>query len=255
MYAKVSITHMLHGHAYSRAIRAHSLTQLALAILLIRKSNLLSSALSEELHALQKQIVSNNCNIEEIFQSEILFTFNDKFQSLLDSIANECRTSRLWVQYIRQVSLIRRFILAERTGNWNLHINTIIEMLPYFHAAAHLPYAKSAHLYCQLMLDLPNKFSPREYERFTSLGFFTVRRSERFWSGIWTDLTIEQTLMRTMKVSGGLTQGRGITESTLTQWVATAPACMAINEAINSFAGLSVGTTDQHVDLRDSRKH
>ena len=43
-------------------------------------------------------------------------------------------------------------------------------------------------------------------------GFHVVRRSDRKWAGLSTDLVIEQVLMRSMKTSGGLRKGlRNIT--------------------------------------------
>ena len=45
-----------------------------------------------------------------------------------------------------------------------------------------------------------------------SQGLHVVRRSDRLWAGLSSDLVIEQVLMRSMKTSGGLTRGRGMTE-------------------------------------------
>lgn len=39
-------------------------------------------------------------------------------------------------------------------------------------------------------------------------GFRIVRRSDQKWEGLSTDLVVEQVLMRSMKMSGGLTRGR-----------------------------------------------
>ena len=39
VYAKASVAHMTTGHAYSRALRAHYLTQEALATILLRNSD------------------------------------------------------------------------------------------------------------------------------------------------------------------------------------------------------------------------
>lgn len=44
-----------------------------------------------------------------------------------------------------------------------------------------------------------------EYELFTRKGYFTIKRSDKFWRGTWSDMTIGQSLMRTMKCLGGLT--------------------------------------------------
>ena len=90
------------------------------------------------------------------------------------------------------------------TGDWDLHLRTLHNMLPYFHAAGHLPYAKNLHMFLQDMYTLANHMTPEDYENFTKNGYFTVRRSDKFWGGLWSDLTIEQTLMRMIKSRGGL---------------------------------------------------
>ena len=43
-------------------------------------------------------------------------------------------------------------------------------------------------------------------------GVHVVRRSNRLWAGLSTDLVVEQELMRSLKTSDGLTRGRGMTE-------------------------------------------
>ena len=81
--------------------------------------------------------------------------------------------------------------------------------------------------------------------------FFTIWRSDRFWSGVWSDMTIEQVLMCAMKVSGGLTQGRGITESTLAKWVCALPLCTPLCTAVEEFAGSHTESSEQHSKASD----
>ena len=47
---------------------------------------------------------------------------------------------------------------------------------------------------------------PDTYQQFQE-GLHVVRRSDRQWAGLSTDLVIEQVLMRSIKTSGGLTRG------------------------------------------------
>lgn len=63
---------------------------------------------------------------------------------LLVEAAGQSRTGKLWVQYIHQVTLLQNFICVERRGDWSLHLYCVKKMIPHFHAAGHLPYAKSA---------------------------------------------------------------------------------------------------------------
>lgn len=66
-------------------------------------------------------------------------------------------------------------------------------------------------------------------------------------------MIIEQYLMRTLKTSGGLTQGRVITSSTVGKWVKTMPATTKIVESVEKLSGDSSVSSDQHVELRESR--
>ena len=65
------------------------------------------------------------------------------------------RTAMLWLQYLDMVSILQRFIKAERMANWKLHLQIVQDMLPYFAASGHSLYAKSAYVYMQIMLRLP----------------------------------------------------------------------------------------------------
>lgn len=60
--------------------------------------------------------------------------------------------------------------------------------------------------------------------------------------------------MRSIKSVGGLTRGRGLTESTISKWVHCGPACVTIIDSIEKFCGVLVPSNDEHIDLRESRQ-
>lgn len=70
-----------------------------------------------------------------------------------------------------------------------------------------MAYAKWSRFHLQQMEDLKETIPTDEYDKFVSKGYFTIRRSDRFWSGVSADLAIEQGLMRSIKTKGGLTTG------------------------------------------------
>lgn len=86
-------------------------------------------------------------------------------------------TAKFWVQYLKMVSLMNRFIEAERSGNWKLHLESIKQMLPFFHAAGHNNYAKSANVYLQDMVVLHEQMSPLKLEQYTTQGFFYPQKN------------------------------------------------------------------------------
>ena len=95
---------------------------------------------------------------------------------------------------------MKQFIRAQSTGNWQNHLMVVRQMLNLFSATAHFQYVKSARLYLQLMDELPIYFPWMQHG-----CNYTIRRSDRFWVGLWT--AIEQFVIRTVKSRGWLTRG------------------------------------------------
>jgi len=58
--------------------------------------------------------------------------------------------------------------------------------------------------------------------------------------------------MSMLKTIGGMTHGRGITDSTLTKWVHALPRCVSLCDAVEKFRGVHMGISEQHKDLRSS---
>ena len=76
-----------------------------------------------------------------------------------------------------------------------------------------------------------------------------MRRSERYWAGLSTDLIIEQVLMRSVKTSGGLTRGKGMTEIQRLVWLMSMPLCVEVNDAMQELTGIKYETSEQHKDI------
>ena len=81
-----------------------------------------------------------------------------------------------------------------------------------------------------------------------------MRRSDRNWAGLSSDLVIEQVLMRSMKTSGGLTRGRGMTEQQRLTWSLSMPACAEINKTMQELTGVSYNMGEQNKDMAKARQ-
>ena len=64
-------------------------------------------------------------------------------------------------------------------------------MILLFHAAGHLAHAKFSRLYLDQIKGLEGMMSEEQFYNYTKRGFFTIRRTEKFWSGNFSDQTIE----------------------------------------------------------------
>ena len=68
------------------------------------------------------------------------------------------------------------------------------------------------------------------------------------------DLVIEQVVMWSLKTSGGLTRGRGMTETQRFVWLMVHPVCAEVNNAMQQLTGVQYNTREQHKDLTTARK-
>ena len=60
--------------------------------------------------------------------------------------------------------------------------------------------------------------------------------------------------MRSLKTTGGMTRGRGMSEGQRAQWILSMPDCSEINHAMQEFTGVSYNSSDQHKEDGESRR-
>ena len=101
------------------------------------------------------------------------------------------------------------------------------------------------------MMELETDY-PWVHKNFTENGYHTIRRSNKFWAGLWSDLIIEQVMIRSLKSRGGITRGRGVTESVRVLWTNTAHRCGAIHEPMTNLTGKKRKSSEQHLELGQS---
>ena len=89
----------------------------------------------------------------------------------------------------------------------------------------------------QQMSNLEEKH-PDVYRKFLD-GFHVVLRSNQCWAGLSSDLVIEQTLMRFLKSTCGLSRGSGMTEDMRILWTLSAPVTSEYNIAMQDFTNLT----------------
>lgn len=273
VYAQNAVGHMMTGKAVLRAVRAHNLVDTALHVLLLedafgvdfgigeneQQTNTATGSVSAH-EPISEPILSLSFLYDELCKEEATHDIIKESSSLkitkqkLEQYIvkhNENRTATLWLQYLEMVNILQEFIKAERTGDWNQHLQSIRNMLPYFAAAGHNLYLKSAYLYLQNMQRLGDDHP--DIERAFQAGKHTVRRKDKYWAGLSTDLVIEQALMRSIKSNGGLTRGRGMNEHQRSLWLMSRPACVGMNNAIQEFSNTIYTTSDQHKDTSVAR--
>ena len=196
-------------------------------------------------------VMVESVTLESLQSSQVMRDINQKLMDGKADMHNQL-TAKLWLQYLDMVTILQTFVKAERTGNWQLHLQTLYKMLPYLAAAGHNNYTKSVYLYLQNMGRLQERH-PEVYQHFQN-GLHVGRRSDRYWAGLSQDLLIEQVLMRSIKTTGGLTRGRGMTETQRLVWLLSTNACSEVNLAMQELTSVSYQTSDQHKEIYVARQ-
>ena len=76
----------------------------------------------------------------------------DELETLLDKLATQSRTTKLWVDnVIKPTFLIMMFCRATHESDWLLHIKVAESMLPYMFAAHKFNYARYGLYYVRSM--------------------------------------------------------------------------------------------------------
>ena len=195
MYAPNAVVHMLAGKALARAVRAHLIIESALNALLLSDAmniNLFSTSEDEaesslevvatdlcsrnsdlqEAFILYETLMNNSLSVHQVCQTEVIQKLKESLKSKLCSLQSS-RTASLWLQYLDMIDILRNFIKAQRIGNWELHLQSLSDMLPYLSASGHNHYTRCVWIYLQQMSKLEDEH-PTVYRHFIQ-GLHVVR--------------------------------------------------------------------------------
>ena len=161
IYGSDTVPHMLSGSAISSPFRDHLIVSGVLHATII--SDVYECPLQDQFSAeeSEKDLFSNKLPESKLDKVSQVFDHLKEQNISLEEVANdidvkemlarisqykgkfsEARTAKLWFQYLRMVEIICMFIKAERTGNFDLHVQSLLETLPYLPASSHYLYAR-----------------------------------------------------------------------------------------------------------------
>lgn len=201
VYASNSVPMMISGKMIARAVRAHTLASAALMSLVIDEVG--TSDFHTKMKDLYKKAINRELqqsDIDKMLSAPEYKSFVEDLAHYKESARKRSRTADLWFSYLEYLEIAEEFIAAERTSDRNLHLSSLRKMFNIFAATGHRNYAKSARIYHQDMMQLPQ--GHLELYRLFCTGHHTVRRSKKHWNGTPTDQSVEQTVMRASKAQG-----------------------------------------------------
>ena len=90
---------------------------------------------------------------------ELLYPYlkdDHELDDFLNKVKNESKTPKVWVDHLmRPVFPMRRYVRAEREGNWALYMYIVSKMLSYFFSAVYHHYERYGTYYSNNKGKLP----------------------------------------------------------------------------------------------------
>ena len=129
---------------------------------------------------------------------KLMHDFYIFFAHVLDA-SSMCK---YWNGFIDNVNCIKVLIAANRTGDWEEHLDAIENLLPIFCGCGSTNYLCYATFYLASMRRLPTDHRAI-YETFMK-GYFVINESHRKFSCVSPGMKLEQTMQHAQKISSGI---------------------------------------------------
>ena len=141
-----SIAGVLEGKHHNRAMRIHKLVAEGLEWLQWQSFGRWLKDQGESLNyeALATALTSIHTNVSESSLSELLI--NEEFLALVERYKTYAAVeagpmNTFWTEYLNMVALVWTFTRAVHEGDWQLHLATIRDMIPYIFPYDHVNYS------------------------------------------------------------------------------------------------------------------
>ena len=199
--AEGSVSGVMDGRRYNRAVRLHKLVyEERMRLAWKNFFPWLEENHARDVHYLdeaQKSIASFHSNVsqgsfQEVLENESCTHILKLFQVYLESLRDEHSLSAFWMSYVDMSEVMLALIRASREGNWMLHPAAIRQMIPWCFAYDKVNYACFLTYYYAMMsldclLTTPKSmstlcrvdFQSRLVGRIPSDGYPWTRRSRR----------------------------------------------------------------------------
>ena len=184
-----------------------------------------------------------------MIDSEIFRDYRNCFISTIDNIRDSGELAKFWPTFIDMATVLLNTIYATRSGNWDLLIESLRDMIPFTFAYDRIHYARYLTVMVAEMTNLEFT-NPDIYAEFQK-GHFSVQLNEdRKFSRTELDKTIEMTLNKDIKTPGGTT-GFSTNVNAINRWALNATYRAELRQCLHQLINFSNQTT-KHKDLTKS---
>ena len=255
--AEGSVTGVMEGRMYNRAVRVHKIVYEALMRLLWNEfvqhvmdghKDLLEAVLVQ-VHTMEH----NQKDVTHILQQPEFIQVTVMWKEFLEILrTSHGQMTMFWMSYVDFVEdILLGLIRASREGDWDLHLYSIRALIPWSFAYDRVNYARYLSAYYAQMVALPQTH-PEVHEEFKN-GNFSVQLSEDNPFGrVQVDQDLEMTVNKDTQTPGGTTKFSLQAAAVKRHYITAEYRSTALGQ-LRNLVSLKKGTVG-HNDLRQSRK-
>lgn len=264
VYASGTATQMLQGKQYARGIRGIRLAHEALTHLFLTEAEefatrnslpWLTDETKKKLHALGESFKSKDANSCADACKEVEDAIP---QSVLDTIAmfrkkgrERSATFAYWESFLEAGDLLLKLQRADREADFVMHLEAVMETVPYFVLAGRINYARYTPIYIAEIKQLETN-DPLMYRHMMEGGFVVRRSGNRVFNCVPTDQALEQSINREAKSQGGVI-GLTVRKGALLRWLTTRHIIGEYAEAFKELCNSGNDNDKLHEELGVSR--
>ena len=255
-----SVSGVLEGRRYNRAVRLHKLVYEALMrqawsgfrVWIAEKHND-KAYLVEDMFVSLQSLRDNVCAAE--FQTKFCDNSFSKVTELFRRYMLVLRhengkLSEFWMSYLDLIDLLLAMIRASREGDWDLHISSIRNFIPWCFAYDNINYARYLSSYLSEMSHLEDEH-PEVLAYLKSGGFAVQIGEDNPFGRIPVDQACEETVNKDTQTPGG-TKGFSLKPKAVNKYYLVAEYRSIFMRNLKDMLYLSKSSC-QHSDLQKSR--
>ena len=110
-------------------------------------AHLCSNTMTEESMKLFDNLMKHEVDLADVESDENVKTIVQLLDAKLEDMSKRTVPQNCALKHNEMLGILRKFVKAERTGNWMLHLLTVRDLLSCFAANGHNTYTKSWHTY------------------------------------------------------------------------------------------------------------
>ena len=222
---------VLNGKAYNRAVRFHKVMFEACMRLIwegfvewfeenqAAEYQLIVTLKTDVVNFIDNEI--DPAMFNEFLSSDKLDAIHVSFQQYATKLRSDNGTmSAFWISYVDLASLMLHFLSSSREGEWDLHLISISELIPWCFAYNRSNYARYLPWYLLQMINLPTTH-PELHKYLKEAGFSTQIGDDNPFGCIPMDQTINETVNKDTQTPGG-TNGFSTKKSAVSRYYITA---------------------------------